>query len=302
MTAVIYTTNQLLLTWQGVSGYSWYFAELYQPGESKSQAVPALQYAFPGSIIGTGWQCTVRALSTDQVCIGPAAGPYALILTAPVMTEMDYDAATLSLAWTPVTDSQVTSNLLQLASGGGNQQFPLGNSGSQDLPVSLSATQTYTVTLRAANGIVLGPWSQALVAITAVPGSVFLGFDGTELQGMWQLMTQSQVTGYLASLSGDGTIISTLPSASGSVAFGQALTAGTVFSLRARATGVQVKGPWSAEVTGPYAAAWAVTYDPFGRLWTLTWNGTTQQQWQYDAAGNILSAQLTPPTAPPGGR
>lgn len=293
MTTVNYTVSQLLLTWQAVSGYTWYVAELYESGQTNAQAVQALQYSFPGALIGTGWQCTVRARSTDGVSIGPAAGPYTPILTAPAITELDYDAGVVALTWSPASDFGITSYLLQLESGS-QQQFALGVSGSQNVPVNLSAMQIYVATLRAVNGIVLGPWSQALTAISAAPANAYLGFDGTTLQGRFQPIAQSQVTGYLSALSGNGTVIATVPSASGSVNFNHTLTAGMQFSLQVRATGAQVKGPWSPPTAGPWAVSWLITYDPFGRLKTLTWNNTQQQIWLYDSAGNLLSKQITP--------
>ena len=291
MVAVNYIIDQLLAQWQPLSQYSYYAVSLYTQGDSQTVFVQASQYVFPGSLTGTGWKCTARAASIDKVSVGPGAGPYPVILNQPSLNELDYDAATLSVTLTDATDPGITGNLLQLSNAAGSQSFPLGTGQNQNVNVDLSANPVYTAMLRAtsANGIVLGPWSTALVGVSASPANLYLGLSGQTLAAVWLAMTQQQVTGYLAALSMNGSLVATLPATGNSVSFTQGLTQGAVFSLQVRATGSNIKGPWTPAVPGPFAAAWSFAYDAWGRIKTLTWNGNQQQQWTYDNAGNVLS-------------
>jgi len=291
MAAVNYTVEQLLAQWQPLSQYSYFAVSLYTQGDSQTVFVQATQYVFPGSLTGTGWKCTVRAASIDKVSVGPGAGPYTVILNAPSLNELDYDAAVLSVTLTDATDPGITGNLLQLSNAAGSQSFPLGTGQNQNVNVDLSANPVYTATLRAtsANGIVLGPWSTALVGVSASPANLYLGLSGQTLGAVWLAMTQQQVTGYLAALSMNDSVVATLQATGNSVSFTQGLTQGAVFSVQVRATGNQIKGPWTPAVPGPFAAAWSFVYDAWGRIKMLTWNGNQQQQWTYDNAGNVLS-------------
>ena len=238
----------------------------------------------------------VAAQSDDQVLIGPPGTVYVPILDQPSWSDVDYVTGSLTARWVKVSDPQVTGYVVQLTDPDGQSNaFPAGNVDSLIVPVTLLPA-TYSIVVRASNGIVLGPWSAALVPLTQAPTAVSLGFDGTHQRATWMPSAQSGVTGYVVALFANGVVIETLTPTAPPQLFASGLTTAVTYTARVRATGVDVEGPWSAPVTGPYAAAFSYAFDGLGRIAHIAWTGAFTETYTIDSAGNIQTVASTPTT------
>lgn len=294
MTGVENTGAGLKLSWAQLSGYNRYMAVLQKlGGQVHSQSVVGLTWTFDGTLSGAGYSTDVFAQSDDQVVIGPPSTVYTPIIAQPSLTELDYNADQLGVDWQQVSDPGVTGYLIQITDPNGQvQQFSTANTGHTALAVSLLPV-TYAVLIRATNGIVLGPWSAALIPLTAPPAAMMLGFDGTHLRADWEPSGQDNVTGYTVQLLAGGQVIETFNPTAPPQSFASGLNSAVIYTAQARSTGNMVKGPWAALATGPYATLLTYTFDGIGRISEIAWSGAKTQTYTFDSAGNIESVQFT---------
>jgi hypothetical protein len=298
MTQVVNTGAGLQLAWQQLLSYTEYAATMQSGSSPATKPVPGLGYTFPGTPTGTV-TCSVQAMSSDQVAIGPPSTTYTAITETPTWTLIAYDAGEIALTWQQVSDPSVTGYLIDIAnlSAGG---YAVGDVDNTQIPGVLAPLSINPATIRATNGIVWGPQSNALVPLTVPPLSPRLGYTGSALQMSWLPSGESDVTGYGAQLFSDGASAQQVAVAVSPQAFTPAFALGAVFTSRVCATGTKTQGPWSAVATGPYKTQLNYTFDSQARLNTVTWTGGATQTYDFDAAGNLLSAEiaLSPPDAP----
>lgn len=295
MTAVENTGVGAKLNWQQLGTYTYYRATLQQIGNSSvSNTVKALTCTFNQTMQGAGWSTTVAAQSADGICIGPPSTQYSLITDQPSLTMLDYVTSQLGVTWQQVSDPSVTGYVLQVIPAGSQPTIqPVGNVSTYNLPMTLTPPTVYSALVRASNGIVLGPWSAAVVPLIAAPTLMRLGYDGTHLIANWQAPTQSGVTGYIVTLyAGVGAEETQTPRQT-SQQFQCGFVEATVFTAAARATNANARGPWSAAATGPYLAQLTFAYDYAGRLQSVAWANAKTQTYALDAPGNIQSVTFT---------
>lgn len=302
MTGVEFDGATLTLGWTPAAGYPVTLASLWTTGSrSTQQSVRGGTCSFGGPLTGAGDNfCVVRAASDDGVNIGPAAQVYTVIVGSPVLQEVDYDAGTLGLQWTPAPDPGTTGNLLVVSGGGQPASYTLGTSGSQSVAAALSATGAYGAVIQATNGIVTGPASAAVVPITAAPAAATLGFDGTHLRADWTAPAGGAVQGYVVELYAGGALTETDTATTLRQSFTSGLTADTLFTVRVRATGANAKGPWSAPAAGPYRTTLTYGFDAQDRIASIAWSNGANETYGFDGAGNLLSMARTAPAAPAG--
>lgn len=297
MTSVNYNGATLSLTWTPAPGFAVTLASVQTIGQqAQQQGIRGTGCAFPGPFTGVGASsCTVRAQSDDGVNTGPAAAVFTLIVGHPVLQELDYDAAILTLQWTSASDPTITGNLLVVSGAAQPIDVPLGTTGTQAVPAALTAGGAYGAVLYATNGIVVGPGSPAVIPLTTAPTGVVLGFDGTHLRANWTAAAGSGVTGYVAELSLNGVATETDPAATLQQVFTSGLTADSIFTARVRASGANAKGPWSAPATGPYRTALTYGFDAQDRIHTIGWSNGATETYGFDTAGNLLTFARTAP-------
>lgn len=293
MLRVAYLPPALTLEWTIVPGQPRYAATLWRTGESYSQSSDTPTTSFPGPYSGDDWYCAVRAESSDEVSLGPPSSTYQPILAAPALLTFGYDGANVAITWTNAAAAGVTDNMLSITSGGQGPSYSMGTSGSASTPATLSATAAYTAMLYPTGGIVIGPPSGALTPITAPPQAVYLGYNGASLVGLWQPPAGVAPTSFQATLTADGTVVATRDNVVSPLSFDVALAAATSYAMQVRAIAGAVTGPPNAPSPGPYLAAQVLTYDGFGRLRSIVWNGRQTMAWTYDAAGNLLTQSLS---------
>jgi hypothetical protein len=297
MTSVNYNGATLSLVWTAAPGFAVTLASVQALGhQARQQSIRGTSCSFSGPLTGVGDNsCVVRAQSEDGVNTGPAADVFTIIVGNPILQELDYDAAALTLQWTAATDPTVTGNLLVLSGGAQPINVPLGTTGSQSVPATLAAGGAYGAVLYATNGIVVGPGSPPVIPLTVAPTGMVLGFDGAHLRANWAAVAGSGVTGYIAELSKDGVATETDPAATPRQVFTSGLTADSIFTARARATGANAKGPWSAPATGPYRTTMTYGFDGQGRIKTVGWSNGAAETYGFDTAGNLLTFVRTAP-------
>jgi YD repeat-containing protein len=291
MSRVAYLSSSLTLTWALLEGQDGYAATLWNENQTTSQTTSQDSTSFAGPFSGT-WSCAVRAQSQDQVSLGPPSATCQPILVAPTLNTFAYDGAQVAVTWTNA-DAPATDNLLSVAVPGSDQGASIGTSGSATVQMTLSPTTAYTAVVYATSGIVLGPPSDPLVPITAPPRAVYLGQNGTTLVGVWKAPPGVTPTGYHSVLTANGSAVDTRDDAASPQPFGIPMANATAYGLQVRAVAGSVTGPPNPPAPGPYAAAQVLSYDGFGRILGITWNGAQTVTWSYDAAGNLLSQSLS---------
>ncbi len=293
MARIAYQPPNLLLRWTAVGGQPSYAATIWQGSTSVSQSTSDLETTFAGPFSGNDWNCSVRAQSADAVSFGPPSMTYQPILTAPALLTFAYDGANGAITWTNAAAPAASNNLLDIATGGSAISASVGTSGAASVPMTLSATLSYTATLYAQNGIVLGPPSASLTAITAPPQTPWVGYDGTSLNGFWQPPPGVVPTSYTVALTANGVPVNTFTVTAPTINFAINLAAATAYAMRVRAVAGPVTGPPSPPAFGPYSALQTYTFDGFGRLTAMGWNAQQTMRWTYDAAGNLLTQTCT---------
>lgn len=286
---------QLTLLWQVVnqSAVSGYVVVLAEVGTSNQQtrAVTEPPAVFTGALDPAhSYQATIRATGSNGVVQGPSSVPLTAITASTQVLSMIYDlspAAKLSLMWTPVNAAGVTGYVVVLRDGTGDQWTQNPASTRTEFDQVLDPAKDYQATVRAsgANGVVQGPATTPLTAITASTQMHSMIYDlapAAMLSLAWQPVNNSLVTGYVAVLQevGTGNQWSKTPSAA-AAEFVQTLDPAHSYQATVRATsgnGV-VQGP----ATAPLAAITAPTqvlsmvYDTApSAVLTMTWQAVNQ--------------------------
>lgn len=244
------------------------------------------------------WTLSVAAQSGDGVVVGPSSQLVTLIVVAPPLDELDYDASQLVARWTKVPPPVAADGyLVQLRDPNEIQNFEAGDVNELTIPITLSLDITYQLWVLATNGIVAGPRSNRLTPLVKPATHARLDTDLT-VQPLIANWTQPNggETGFLVELYKNGTAQPGL-SAMPPVTLPQTLEAGVAYQMRVRPTGDKVKGPWTTLVPGPWLANIVYGYDRMARLQSIAWNGMATRTWSYDDAGNILSVANTPAEA-----
>lgn len=295
MIRISYAPPNLTLNWTTAGTYQKYAATLWQGGNAMTQLATGNTTFFVGPFTGAGWNCAVRAQSSDGIAFGPLSSSYQPILVAPTFNTFAYDGSNVTVTWTNAQAANVTANYLSVTSGGAGASQPIGMTGSATFAATLQADLIYSAVVYASAGIVFGPPSPPLVPISAPPRAVYLGYDGTSLLAMWQAPSQTTPTNYQLSLTANGAVVASPQSASSPHGFGIDIAIATAYAVTVRAIAGPVTGPPNAPVSGPYAANQVFTFDGFGRVRAVAWNGQHTVHWAYDTAGNLLTQSLTSP-------
>jgi hypothetical protein len=298
LTAVEYDLAQTIAAWVPLEqpGAGKFVATLIGGGTTTKYDTDDFTIVIPGARDPQStWLLAVAAESTDGVVVGPGSAQVTLIVFAPTLDELDYDAAQLTPRWTKVPPSVAVDgyiNRLDYPSGFTN--YPAGDVSEIVIDIRLDVNTPYSLRVNARNGVVSGPFSGVLAPLTRPATHVRLETDLTvqPLIANWTKPNGGE-TGFLLQFFKNGVAqpdVSSMPPYN--VPGG--LQAGAAWQLRLRPTGDKVKGPWSNQVPGPWLANIVYEYDRMARLKTMTWNGTAARTWSYDDAGNLLGVTVTP--------
>jgi len=291
MSSVVYDGANLTLTWGALPGVSAYVAVLSRGSSSTSSEVATPRCVFNGPFTGTGYTTAAGGESSDGVSLGPTSIGYVPIFDAPTLTALGYDGTNLTPTWQQVSDP--VSGYSVVVSNGVPEAFPAPNATTTSIPVALTAGDNYDVTVSAVNGIVTGPPSGSLTALTSPPATASLGYNGTSLIGSWSAPSQT-VTGYVVELLAGGSSVETHNATASPQTFTTSVANGVVYEVQVRGTANSgaVTGPW-ATAPGPYFAALTYAYDSVGRVKSVEWAGTATEAFSYDTAGNVLTVTWT---------
>jgi YD repeat-containing protein len=287
---------RLSLLWRGVNqtGVSGYVVVLDEVGTSNQwTATPTDPQAVFSQKLDTAYayQATIRATGSDGMVQGPITAPLTAITASTQILLMAYDespAARLSLTWQPVNNSLVTGYVAVLNEvGTSNQWTSTPNDPQTQFDTRLDVDHTYSATVRATgnNGVVQGPATAPLTAITAPTQVLSMVYDtapSTVLTLLWVAVNQGPVTGYVAVLSESGTTNQWIATpADAHTQFTQELKSAHDYRVTVRATGNGgvVQGPATTPLTAITASAQiqSMTYNvtPTAML-TLTWQAVVQ--------------------------
>lgn len=287
---------KLSLLWQPVnqSAVGGYVVVLAEVGTTNqwTQTPTAPQADFNQTLDAAhAYQATIRATGSDGVVQGPVTAPMTAITASTQILLMLYDvspAAKLSLTWQPVNNNLVTGYVAVLNEVGTSNQWTMTPDDPQtQFDTALDAMHTYQVTVRATgnNGVVQGPATTPLTAITAPTQILSMVYDTVPsmvLTLQWAVVKQGPVTGYVAVLSESGTTNQWIATPDvAQTQFAQALDTAHDYRVTVRATGNGgiVQGPATAPLTAITASTQikSMTYivSPAAQL-TLTWQAVEQ--------------------------
>lgn len=292
LTAVENSGADVSLNWSLLSGCSWYKAAMTAPDGTQTLAYgygPSL--TFSGSPDGTGYTCSVAGTSTDGVVLGPACAPVTIIVGSPLWVLVAYDSDIMDLSWTTVGDPTVSGYQIVVDGLEPTSVFNAdGTSTSTSITATLEPLTSYPTTVRAMDGVSLGPSSPALIPLTTAPQSAYLGYTGTALQLGWQPSGESGVTGYTVNLLANGTSVESGEDVLVSPeTFTTVFAAATAYTGQVRSSGAGTLGPW-ANAAGPYKSTRTYQFDPLGRIQSIAWAGAFTETYAFDTAGNLTSA------------
>lgn len=285
---------KLSLMWHAVGGVSGYVVVLDEVGTANqwNKTPSTAQTEFDQTLDpAREYRVTVRATNGDGVVQGPATVPLAAITASTRMESLIYDltpSAKLSASWQPVNSGQVGGYVAVLSeSGTANQWTATPADAEAEFDQTLDAGKDYQLAVRAtgAGGIVQGPATAPLAAITTLPQILAMVYDTASdpmLTLAWTAVSQGGADDYIAVLAESGTTNQWITTPSVAHAqFEQFLGGinGYQATVRATASGGIVQGP----ATAPLAAITAstqmlsMTYDvsPSAAL-ALTWQAVDQ--------------------------
>ncbi len=295
MTSVVNTGAALALSWQAPAGYTGYKAcKQVTGGAINTVMVTGNSYSFNGplstSATTTCWVCCVGG---GGVVTGPPSNVYTALTASPAWVVVAYDSGQMNLTWTAVTGGTVTGYLVTV-SGITQPSHAVGNVTTTTIAATLTPHSPYPSVVAATNGIVQGPPSPTLFPLTAPPVPQNLGYTGTKLQLAWGSSGESGVSSYVTELLSNGSSPESTTATASPQAYVTSFASGVVYTARARCCGTATLGPWSPVVTGPYQAQITYTYDSLGHIQTVAWAAGFTESYQFDSAGNLLSAAYTP--------
>jgi hypothetical protein len=207
MTYDVVPSPLLSVMWRPPSGPApaAYLALLQQAGTSNlwHQATQASSTTFTQMLdTNASYDVSVRVTDAAGVIQGPTAVPTRVITETPNLTALLYDvtpAPLLTATWTTATEPQVASWVAVLIENASGQQWTKTATTPQvQFAQSLATSGSYSLTVRAtdAPGVVQGPASPALGAITATTTLAGLDYDGAALGVDWTLLPSGAVGGY----------------------------------------------------------------------------------------------------------
>lgn len=291
----VVTTTLIQASWDGISGVTSYRATLLKNGAPlNTQPVTSTQVGFPLPLdTSAAYAISVAGATPDQISIGPASQPVAVILLAPTITAVAFDGTTLTVDWTPVSEAGVTGYLVSVLDGAAEIAHATETGTHAAIPVALQNKSTYTVVVRATGTVTQGPNSPAVAILPVAPSGLYGGTDGTHVAAAWQALTGA--ASYQAEVSIGGVFQPAEPAGGPSIVFTTAAQANAMYQVRVRGIRGIVTGPWSAAAPGPFLADWTITYDGFGRVLTRVGAGLSSTTYTYDELGNITSVTVTTP-------
>jgi YD repeat-containing protein len=211
------------------------------------------------------------------------------------LNEVDYDAATFSIAWTKIADPIATGYAIAIRAPGSTSLQTAGDVGHTSFAFQADTALTYTLGVAATAGIVTGPLSSDVTAIVVPPAAANVRTpDGTAMKAYFTALTGvPNVTGYEADLLTNGVVTEQPAGAASPIAFAATLTAGIAYYAKVRATGVKAKGPFTSLAPGPFLTNTVYAYDRAGRLQSVAWDAHHTITYTFDPAGNITTAAWT---------
>ena len=223
-----------------------YLALLQQAGTSNlwHQATPASSVAFTQSLdTNASYDVSVRITDAAGVIQGPTAVPTRVITETPNLTTLLHDltpAPLLTATWASATEPQVASWVAVLIENGSGQQWTKTATTPQvQFTQTLATSGSYSLTVRAtdAPGVVQGPASPALAAVTAATTLVGLDYDDSALIVDWTLLPSGAVGGYTIYLAKNANAPTSYSGGmSGQVVIAGALDPGASWQVNVRAT------------------------------------------------------------------
>ena len=307
--SIAYDGSQLTASWSVVAQAQDYVFKVYaMDGGFLEERITAATSATLELTLdpATSYAAQAMAMADGDRSTGPWSAAVSVIAQAPVLENVAYDRSELTASWAAVDEAGVDAYELRLLDDGAAVASDSFAASPGTLEVTLEADGSYAVEVAATadDAASTGPLSNTLVPIAEAPTGVTLSSGGSTFIARWQPVAETAVTGYLAELYADDTLLSSVGTSLTEATFDDAQAPGVVYSARVRAVGDGVEGPYSAAATGPYLTELTYDYDPLGRLLSVAQSSGGWVAYSYDAAGNILSElSSTPvPEAPEGGK
>ncbi len=267
------TTQLLLVTcdpgslfamWQpvnvpGQSGYRLYLTAPQGAQQTRDVLGGANQTTWPIDLVGQGgYALSVAVIVAGEP--GPQSTPLPLITTSTAVLSMIYDvtpSAQLSALWRPVVQTGVSGYVAVLSDGAGGQWTQTPSAPQTTFTQTLDSTKTYQLTIRAtgSSGVVQGPVTAPLTAITAATQVLSMVYDvvpAPQLTLLWRAMTQPTADGYVVVLDEVGTSNQWVATPAGpTTQFSQPLDPTQQYTATVRVTGNGgvVQGPATAPLT-----------------------------------------------------
>lgn len=256
------------------------------------------------------YTATVRVTGNGGVVQGPATAPLTAITLPTRMQSMAYSvtpSANLDLIWEPVGQPAVTGYVAVLNQvGTGNQWNRTPQTPQAQFQQTLDPTQNYQATVRAtgSNGVVQGPATAPLTAITAVPALSLLDYNPNSFIVSWSRVTGTGIDGYEITIT-DATSTTRYPAGnSGQSTLAVTLDPTSTYSVIVRAIDASgiVRGPPSTPLapllTGPASPTLTFTGTAFNASWSTDHNPVVTG-YMVQLLKNGASADQSTPTASP---
>lgn len=278
---------RLLVQWRAPldSNVTGYVAVLDELGTSRQWSVASDQPSAAFAQVldpAQSYQLTIRATAADGTTQGPVAGPHSPILAAAVMVLMTYDTApqpVLTAQWrAPVGPPPAAYIAVLRQTGTPNIRSQTSTAPAAAFGGVLESGSDHVLTVRVtdAAGIIQGPPTPPLTAITEVPQLQVLLYDSSPqptLTARWTAASQPQVQAWVAALSQAGGPSWTRATTDPTARFEQALDPSQSYSITVRATEATglVQGPPSAPVSAVLATPQLTGLDYDGGILSASW-------------------------------
>lgn len=231
---------------------------------------------------------TVKVQATGDKTTGPLSTGVGVIVEAATISVVSYDGSQVSASWSAVNESAVTGYTLSIFDGETVVASNDVTENSGSVMVNLDQNKNYLAKVQGTAEKTKGPWSAGVGIIQQVPNGLELYYNHTALVAVWNAVTNPNITGYTAQLDKNSSVAERKETTQTTVTFEETLEYGATYQAQVRAIGDKMTGPWSSLVSGPYSTQTTYTYDPLGRLKTMTDSQTTLT-YTYDDRGNILT-------------
>lgn len=290
------TGTAITASWSAVSAVDGYRLALSAAGSvTESADVPGTSGELPIPADATrAYSAAVRAqVGSPPISTGPWSQPVPVLLAAPELTSVGYDGQAVQAGWNALPEPPPGGYLAAVFSNGTQVTSAQTSGTSVQMPAALQPGASYVVKVSALASQSRGAWSVPVAIITAVPAALVAGTVGAQVAARWQ--PAAGQASYEAALFADGTWGAPQAISTPAVTFSGGITAGTVYSVRARIVSGISTGPWSAAVPGPFLRSGTIGYDGIGRMTSIDLPGVATTSYAYDAVGNITSVAVTRP-------